>query len=195
MSDTGKNKKAVQVGQLITGTKKRFPNGTQKVSIGGVERTVDDCTKLLQGFVDNRTAVETAKANAKAKVDAERAQMATLLAFIGEFVKFIRLTFGNAADVLADFGLAPTKARVPMTAEAKAAAVAKRDATRKARGTTSKKAKRGIKGNVTAKLVVTPATPSPEPSPAAGPAPTATGGAPGGTTPPTPTPPVTPPKG
>jgi hypothetical protein len=195
MSKTGKNSKAVQVTQLIAGTKKRLPNGAQTVTIGGADRTVDDCTKLLQSFVDNRTAVETAKANAKAKVDAERAQMATLLAFIGEFVKFVRLTFGNAADVLADFGLAPIKARAPISAEAKAAAVAKREATREARGTTSKKAKKGIKGNVTAKLVVTPATPSAAPSAAVSPAPTASGGAPGGTTPPSPTLPVTPVKG
>ena len=193
MGTTGKNQKANQVTQLISGTKKRFPNGSQKVTFGGADHTVDECTQALQSFVDNRTAVVTAEANAKAKVDAERAQLASLLAFIGEFVKFIRLTFGNAADVLAEFGLAPLKARVPLSAEAKAAAVAKRDATRAARGTTSKKAKKDIKGNVTAKLVVTPATPSPEPSPTPAPAPPA-GGAPGSPTPLSPPPPATPPK-
>ena len=185
--NTGKNEKAVFVRQLITGTKARFPNGSQKLTFGSADHTVDEVTGLLQSFVDNRTAVVAAQASAKAKVDAERAQMATLLAFIGEFVKFIRSTFGDAADALVDFGIAPEKARTPMTTEAKAVAAAKRRATRAARGITTKKAREGITGNVTAKLVVTPAAPAPEPTPAVSPAPNAAGAAPSGTPPLTPT--------
>jgi hypothetical protein len=175
MKNKGKNATAVLVRQLITGTKKRFPNGSQKLAFGGADRTVDTVTTTLQSFVDNRDAVEAAQTNAKAKVAAEREQIASLLAFIGEFVKFLHTTFGNQVDALADFGLEPTKAPTPPSAEAKAAAAAKRDATRKARGTKSKKAKKDVHGNVTAKLVVTPAAPSPEPSPAASPAPSTSG--------------------
>ena len=187
MSNTGKNEKAVAVRQLITGTKARFPNGSQKLTFGGADRTVDEVTGLLQSFVDNRTAVETAKAAASAKVDAERAQLASLLAFISEFVRFIRSTFGNSADALAAFGVAPLKERTPMTAETKAVAAAKRQATREARGITTKEVRKGITGNVTAKLVVTPAAPAPEPSPVASPAPSGGGAAPSGTPPLTPT--------
>jgi hypothetical protein len=70
---------------------------------------------------------------------------------------FIRLQFSADTAALADFGLPQRKQRATPTAEEKAVAVAKRMATREARGTTSAKAKRAIKGNITAKLVVSPA--------------------------------------
>jgi len=85
--------------------------------------------------------------------------MPALLAFLHALEAFIQLTFGASATALADFSLAPPKARTPMTAEAKAVAKAKANATRQARGTTSAKAKKAIKGNVSATLVVTPAAP------------------------------------
>jgi hypothetical protein len=55
-----------------------------------------------------------------------------------------------------------------MTVEAKAVAVAKRDATRQARGTTSKKQKLAVKGDVTGVVLTpvtapAPATPAPQP--------------------------------
>ncbi|HEY5244022.1 MAG TPA: hypothetical protein VIJ22_21220 [Polyangiaceae bacterium] len=166
---------------IISGAKKRFPNGNQIITIAGETVTVDQATAKMQTFVDNRDAVETAQAGATAKVAAERAQAPSLLAFIAGFVTFVRLTFNNAADVLADFDIPPPKVRTPQTAEAKAVAAAKREATRTARGTTSAKAKKSVKGNITATLVVTPAT---SPAPAASPAPVATANAPGGGTPP-----------
>ncbi|HEY8041840.1 MAG TPA: hypothetical protein VIF15_18680 [Polyangiaceae bacterium] len=181
--DHGKKTKAALATKLIAGAKKRFPNGSDKLTFGGVTRTVDAVTTLIQSFVDNRVAVEEAQAAASAKVAVEDAQAPSLIAIIVAFVAFVRLTFGNQADALADFGLAPPKARVPMTAEQKAVAAAKRDATRKARGTTSKKAKKGVKGNVTAKLVVTPVTASAPPLPAEPPAPAAPAAAGGGATP------------
>jgi hypothetical protein len=183
MSSPGKNSKAGQVANIITGTKKRFSNGSQQLTVGGVTRTVDQLTAEMQTFVDNRTAVETAQAATKVKVDAERAQAPSLLAIIAAFVAYVRLTFGNSPDALADFGIAPPKTRTPLTAEAKAVAAAKRAATRTARGTTSKKAKKSVKGAITAKLVVTPVT-SPAPSaPVVSPVPTASGNAPSGATP------------
>jgi hypothetical protein len=157
---------------LIKGAKKRFPNGSQALTFGGTDRTVDTVTTALQTFVDLRDAVEAARTDARAKVIAERAQEAALLVLIGEFVKFLRAAFGADANALADFGLKPPKAHTPMTAEAKAVAAAKREATRKARGITTKKERMATKGNVTAKLVVTPVVGA-EPTPVAAPAPTA----------------------
>jgi hypothetical protein len=96
-------------------------------------------------------------------------------------VQAVRTAFADQADVLADFGLPPKKVPTPLTVEQKAAAAAKREATRAARGTTSAKAKKGIKGAVTG-IVMTPivagapAVQAP-PAPTAGPTPgTATGG-------------------
>ena len=47
------------------------------------------------------------------------------------FVAFVKATFGNSPDVLADFGLKPRKARTPLTIDQMAAAV--REARRNAR--------------------------------------------------------------
>ena len=156
--NTGKNKKASEVGQLISGIRKHYPDGSTKVPLGpDASPTVDELTSELQTLVTNRATVVAAQANARAKVDVEKSQMASLLALASAVVAFIRFTFGNSADVLADFGLAPRKVRTPMTAEEKAIAVAKRAATRKARGTKGSRQKKDVKGAVNATLVVTPA--------------------------------------
>jgi len=153
---------AALAGSFITGMRKRFPNGSQTLTFGGgaFATTVDAAVANLQALVNNRTAVTTAQAAAKVSVDAENAAMPNLLAFMRALEGFIKLTFAANATALADFGLEPRKEPTPLTAEQKAAAAAKREATRKARGTSSAKAKKAIKGNVTATLVVTPEAPA-----------------------------------
>jgi hypothetical protein len=165
-----------EVTNLIAGTKKRFTNGSQTVTIENTPYTIDQIVALLTTILTNRSAVEAAQATASAKVDAERAALPSLLAIVVAYVTFIRLTFGTSAEALADFGLEPPRAPVPLTAEQKAVAVAKRKATRAARGTTSAKAKKkSAKGNVTATLVVTAGS-SPEAAAPAAPAAPAAGG-------------------
>jgi len=68
-----------------------------------------------------------------------------------------------------------------MTAEEKAVAAAKRTATRAARGTKGPKAIKAVKGNVTAELVVTPATAATTEVPPTAPAPAPAAAAPTGT--------------
>jgi hypothetical protein len=152
---------------IIPGLRKHFPNGAQMLTFGGgsVTATVDQTVTNLQALIDNRTAVTTAQAAVKVAIAAENGKMPALVAFLHALEAFIRLTFGASATTLADFSLEPPKA----VAKAKAAA------TRKARGTTSAKAKKAITGNVSATLVVTPAAPAPatpEPAAPAAPAPT-----------------------
>jgi hypothetical protein len=178
---TGKSNQAARVKQLILGTKKHFPNGSDKLQVGGATFTVSALTQLMQDFVDQREAVEASKAATKAKIETERARAPSQIATLVAFETIARGMFGNSADVLADFGLASHKTRVPLTAEDKAVAVAKRNATRAARHTMSKNQKKDIKGAVKAALVVTPLAGS---QPTASP-PAPTGSAPtGGTTPP-----------
>ena len=171
-----KTSKASLVKQLIAGANKRFPNASGVLTFGGATHTVTALTQLLQSYVDLREAVIASQAATNAKVASERAQTPSLLAVIDEFVAYVRVTFGNQPEALADFGLAPPKARAPQTAEKKAAAVAKRAATRKARGTMGSVQKKGVKGAVNATLVVTPqagaqpAVPTPAPAPAPAPA-------------------------
>jgi hypothetical protein len=167
MSSRPQNK-SIQVSRtekLIAGTNKHFPNGNDSLVFGGASSTVTATVAKLQSYVDIRHDVDTAKAAAKAKVEEERAQSPELLVFIAAFVEFLRARFGNTPDTLADFGLSARKTKAPLTAEAKAVAVVKRAATRKARHTMSPRKKKAIKGKVAATLVVTPEAPAPPPPP------------------------------
>jgi hypothetical protein len=114
---------------------------------------------------------------------------------MSDYVKFLRGVNGNGTDALAGFGLTPTRARAPLTGEQLTAAKAKRDATLKARGITSKKARNAIKGAVTG-VTITPVTVVPAPSAGAAPAAAVAAPTPAATapaaTPPATTPPVTP---
>ncbi len=159
------------MGQILAGTRKRFTNGSQVLTLDGAPVTVDAFTKELQGFLDDHAAVAAAKATVKAKVAAEDTRLVTLNALLKAFVAFLRVNFGSDAEALADFGLAPPRAPTPMTAEEKAVAAEKRKATRAARGTKSPKQKKAIHGNVSIQMVVTPAE---LPTDAAAPAPAAT---------------------
>ncbi len=159
IKDRGKNKAAARVVQLIAGARTRFANAAQVLPLGSNPVTVGDATTKMQQVVDKRAAVVMAQAAAKTRVDEEDAALPDLTAFVSAFTTLVRLNFGDDAEALADFGLAPRKVPEPQTAEQKAVAVAKRAATRVARGTKSAKQKKLIKGNVTAELVVTPIAP------------------------------------
>jgi hypothetical protein len=156
----GKGARATRAGQLIAGARKHFPNGGQVLTFGGgaANVTVDAAVAELQKLVDNRTAAAEARATATDKVEAERAATPVLVAFMNAFEDLVRVQFGADTKALGDFGLAPRKTRAPLTAEQKAVAAAKGKATREARGTKGPKAKKAVKGNVKADLVVTPVT-------------------------------------
>jgi hypothetical protein len=141
------------------------------LAFAGGSFAVSQVTAKIQTIATLRSDTEQAQATATAKVAAETAQLPALLAFMTSYVAFVKATFGNTPDVLADFGLEPKAAPTPPTAETKLAAVAKRAATRKARGTMGSVQKQSVKGNVTG-VVVTPVTaPAPaSPQPAAAPA-------------------------
>jgi hypothetical protein len=162
----GKNREAASVKQLIAGVNKHYPDASAKLPVGGATFTVSSLTQLLQDFVDAREAVEASRAAMRAKVEAERTQAPSRRAVIRALEKVVRGSFGNAADILADFGFLPAKVRTPQKTEEKAVAVAKRDATRKARKTMGKVQKKSVKGAVKATLVVTPLD---GPTPAASP--------------------------
>jgi hypothetical protein len=161
---------------ILPGLQKHFPNASQVLGLGG-GTTVAQATSKLETLIGNRTAVTTAQAAARTAVATEDSQLPALIAFLHALETFIRLNFDDSASALADFSLEPPKARTPQTAETKAIAKVKAKATREARGTTTKKAKQAIKGNVSVALVVTPdaapaaATPAPA-APAAPVAPT-----------------------
>jgi hypothetical protein len=158
MSKNRQNKttKAALAGKLSVGTGKHFPPG-QEMPVSGVTLTVPAIQAKLSSFAQLRQKVEDAHAALEAAIAAENAQAPDMDAFVAAFVHIVRGAFGKQPDVLADFGLKAPKVRTPMTADQAAAAVAKRKATRVARGTKGPKAKQAIHGNVTG-VVVTPVT-------------------------------------
>jgi hypothetical protein len=181
----GLNKTVARAGDLSAGTTKHYPNATDTLAFGGAKYTVKEVQANLAEIETLRTATTDAQSNATAKVAAEKARLPTLLAFMSAYVAFVKATYGDTPDVLADFGLAPKKAPRPLTPEQKAAAKAKRKATRVARGTKGPVAKLATVGNVigvTVTPITAPVAAAPAPQPAAGSS-TGTTGTAGGSAP------------
>ena len=150
-----KGQAVVVAKQLVAGTQKHLTGVTQ-VPLLGSSFTPAEITTKLQSLVTLRSDVDTAKAATKAKLAAESAVMPSLLTLMSAFVTYLKAAYGGSPDVLADFGIIP-KARAPLTVEAKAAAAAKRTATRAARHTMGKQQKKPIKGDIKG-ILVTPLT-------------------------------------
>ena len=138
---------------LIAGTQKHFPS--ESFTLGSTSYTAASLIPILQGFANAITAVNTVQANAKDTVATMHGVEATVGPIIQAYKRFVQVSFSNATQTLTDFGLTPPKVRAPLTVEQKAASAAKAKATRQARGTTSKKQKLTVKGNVTG-IIVTP---------------------------------------
>jgi hypothetical protein len=154
---------------IIAGTNKRFPNGT--ISFGNTTYTAAALVQLFQSLADAIAKVNASEASTRDTVTALRDVQAKVNPVLRDYRRFILATFGTASEALTDFGLTPPKARAPLTAEQRVAATAKTRATRTARGTTSKKQKAAVKGNVTG-VTITPVveptatTPPAQPAPA-----------------------------
>jgi hypothetical protein len=140
---------------LSAGAAKHLSNVTNVILEGSSYTAAQIATKL-QEVVSLRTDVDAAKATTTAKLAAETAQMPALRTFMSALVSYVKAAYGGAPDVLADFGIHP-KTRTPLTVEAKAAAAAKRAATRKARNTMGSVQKKAVKGDVVG-ITVTPVT-------------------------------------
>jgi hypothetical protein len=156
----GSRKEADLATQLVTGTQKHLANIGQLV-VEGSTVTPADAEAKLTTFAKLRNDVDAARAAMKAAIADEQAQLPGLREFFLAFVSFVRAGYGNSPDILADFGLQPKKTRKPLTVEQRAAAAAKRAATRAARGIIGKRKRAGVKGDVTG-VVVTPVKAQPE---------------------------------
>ncbi len=166
-SRTTKATALTQVQALIAGTQKHFPTGS--FTVGSTAYTAASMTQILQGLVNALTALNAAHVQLKAagltftEIDSQVAPL------IRDYKRFVLGMFGTAPATLADFGVQPPKAHAPLTSEQRAAATAKMRATRAARGTTSKKQKLTVKGDVKS-VIITPVTSSTAPAPTAPPA-------------------------
>jgi hypothetical protein len=160
-----------QVQAIIAGTTKHFPNGS--FTIGSTVYTAASLIQVLQGLVSAMTARNAAQAGAKDALAAEQAAQTQVGPILLAYKRLVLAAFANTTQTLADFGLGPPRARTPSTTEQLAVRAAKARATRVARGTTSKKQKLAIKGQVTG-VIVTPVTAPTAASPPAAPVPPVT---------------------
>jgi len=172
MATKGKSRaKLVARAQVLGVGVAKHLGGMTEVMFTGGPYTPAQITTKLQSIVTLRADVEAAKAATTAKVAAERAEAQALGSFVDALVAYVKATFGGQPQVLADFGIVP-KVRAQLTVEQKAAAAAKRAATREARGTKGPKQKKAVKGDVTG-VTITPTTATGPVAPAAKGGPTA----------------------
>ena len=104
--------------------------------------------------ISSLNAVQASAKDALAAMDGTEAKVGPV---VQAYKRFVLAAFSNATQTLADFGLRPPKAPEAQTSAQLAARAAKAKATRLARGTTSRKQKLTVKGNVTG-VAVTPIT-------------------------------------
>lgn len=112
--------------------------------IGGRNVTPDDAIAVVQSRITASNATLSAKATAKAELEAERALRAQTKPFVSSLRQVIRSMFGASPDLLADFGLVPHKPR-KANPQKKVDAAGKAKATRALRHTMGKKQKAAIK--------------------------------------------------
>jgi|HubBroStandDraft_1064217.scaffolds.fasta_scaffold611406_1 hypothetical protein len=133
---------------IIAGTQKHFPTGS--LTFGNATYQSSSLVQTLTGLANAMQAYAVAQVTAKDERVALEAQEATVDPILSDYRKFLTATFGQSAQILADFGLTPAKARKPLTVEAMSEKVALGNATRKARGTMGKAKRSKIHGTVPA---------------------------------------------
>ena len=87
---------------LAAGAQKHFASATS-LAFAGASYTPAQVQATLQSLVTLFSDVGAAKATTKAKLAAVQAQAPALRTFVSAFESFVRATFGNSPDVLADF--------------------------------------------------------------------------------------------
>lgn len=145
--------------QLLQGVR-NVMHAMPMVYLGGEFLTILDLEARLQTRIDAATRILAAKAAWEQAVqDYEDVDQQTRV-MVRDLRSTIIGAFGEDSSKLAEFGFAPPR-RPQWTPQMTTAAVAKRAATRLARGTRGPKAKLAVKGVVQA-AIDSPAEPKPE---------------------------------
>jgi hypothetical protein len=143
------------IDDLIAGVQKHEPNGT--FTFGSKTYAAPALVQLFQSLGEALDATDDARARWQDALTSERAVHASVLPVIEGFRQWIAVTHAGTPSMLADFGVAPRKARTTLTAEQQAAAVLKNRATRLARKTLGSRQKKAVKGDVVG-ITVAPVT-------------------------------------
>ena len=131
---------------LVAGTQKHIPTGP--LTVGSATYEAPALVQLFQGLADALDATDAARARWQDALKNAADTRAKVGPIVSAYRAWVEAAYRGAPSLLADFGLAPPKVRTPLTAEQKAAAVAKREATRAARHTMGKVQKKSVKGTV-----------------------------------------------
>ena len=117
--------------------------------LSGKAYTATQLVASCSAVLDASTAMSAVKATMKAALLAEEATLAGDGEVVREAREVLAVMFHGMPETLSALAIQPRKKPKPLSAEARAAATAKAKATRTARGTSSKKQKALISGNVT----------------------------------------------
>ncbi len=140
---------------LDTGVAKNMTGRT--IILASESYTTSQLRARIKVSLDAETRVQVAKGElANALRDGKRVR-GREAAFLGGLRKLVQTSFSTQLGKLADFAVPPKKRQSPRTTEQRLVMSAKNQATRKERGTLSKKKKKAIRGNVTG-VVITPVT-------------------------------------
>jgi hypothetical protein len=161
---------------LIAGLTQFYQPG-DVFSLAEGDLTRDEIIAKLHGFVSEVESTKAANQAWRAQVQVERSTLLEVRPLRDGLKGIVGAKFGKGSPQLVSFGFQPLKATVKSTGS-KAAAVAKAEATRRARGTKGSAQKQDITGNVTG-VVITPLVAGPA-VPAAPPAPKGGGASPQG---------------
>ena len=156
-----------RVQALIAGTQTHFPSAS--FTLGGKTYTTATLFQALQRLENAIAALNAAHASVSDAGTALNEVDAAIGPLVRDYRRHVLAAFSTGAQELADFGMQPPKDRKPLSTEERVVATAKLRATRRARGTTSKKQKLAVKGTVTG-VEITPVTNRPNPPPAGPPA-------------------------
>jgi hypothetical protein len=136
----------IQHRQAIAGIRKHFAS-TPTLALGGTPTAPNDAIATLQGTMDAIDAATAAEQSFHQAVAAKQAAIAKGNGLLADLKTLVTSQLGRSAGVLGDFGFTTSSRQTPNEAT-KAAAVAKRAATREARHTMGKRQKSAIKGAV-----------------------------------------------
>ena len=160
MSNPSKVSKTTRDTKVIAGIQKRLMTMTAMVLVG-VSYAPQAMIALFQSHIDALNAIQSAEGKWNAALLAARALTVTVDALTA-LLAVVRTTYVNQPDALADFGLAPKKAKKTDPVK-QVIAAAKNKATRLERGTLGKKARLDIRGTVGAAKVAAAMAPSTTP--------------------------------
>jgi hypothetical protein len=153
MPNQTKQESVTECQQFIAGIQKH--TSQFNITIASQPCTAKQLVTSLQALVTSGTSVLETKTAWHDAVQGDNQVVAQYGSLVGEIRQAVAMMFSKTPSALADFGMTPRKAAKPLSSEALAAKAAKARATRLARGTTSKKQKSTVSGNVTG-VTITP---------------------------------------